>query len=266
MKTVRLTLILLTVCGSLGYAGSDYSGKEMKEAATAPICPSWTGFYGGVFGGYKFGVGDVRLDLTGNWPLTVFAPDEPLLESANSRDLEPSGPEVGGLIGYNYQFGNWVVGLEASAAFLWVDDSNHFENVGVVNSYDGDTSVESNYLVTVGPRLGYAFCKWMPYVTGGIAFGDIDFHQEFFIPATGGETAQGGSTHEDQVGWMVGGGLEYAISDHWRVRGQYQYVDLGCVDFDSVFREIGTPNPDFTGNHEASLREHNVTFALIYSF
>ena len=132
----------------------------------------------------------------------------------------------------------------------------------MINPYEGNTSLKTHYLATFGPRLGYAFCKWLPYITGGVAFGDIDFRQEFFIPARNGIFGQRGNANEAQVGWMVGGGLEYAITDHWRARGQYQYVDLGSVDFNSVFTNV----PTFTGHHEASLREHNASFAIIYGF
>ena len=259
MKISALTLTILCVLGAFAYAGPEpYSGKDMKQVVpVVPECPNWTGFYVGGFGGYKFGANDTTLDLGGDWPqITGFE----ALEAANSQDLDTSGFEAGGVIGYNHQFNKWVVGVEASGAYLWLNDSYHFDGLVVGNTYDGNTFLESNYLITLGPRLGYAFCKWLPYITGGVAFGDIDFHQEFFIPNT--IFGQSGSAHEDQVGWMVGGGLEYAITDHWSVRGQYQYVDLGSVSFDSAFINA----PTFTGHHEASLREHNASFAIIYGF
>jgi outer membrane immunogenic protein len=264
MKKLTLSLTILTAFCALAYAGPEpYSGKDMKQVAPVPpSCPDWNGFYVGGFAGYKFGVSDTSLELGGDW-LTAF-PDD--LNAAGSRDTDPSGAEVGGIIGFNHQFNKWVVGVEASAAYLWVDDSNHFENViGSGGLYDLNTSLESSYLFTFGPRIGYAFCKWLPYVTGGLAVGDIDFHQEFVTIPTP-FARQGDSANQAQVGWMVGGGLEYAVTDHWRVRGQYQYVDLGSVDFDSVYTVNGVPAPAFTGHHEASLREHNVSFALIYGF
>lgn len=263
MKKLALTLTILTTFCALAYAGPEaYSGKDMKQVVPVPpSCPNWTGFYVGGFAGYKFGANDITLDLGGDWPqLTNFEG----LEAANSRDVNLGGFEAGGLIGYNHQFNKWVVGIEASAAYLWVDGSNHFDGVTTQgNTYEGNTSLETHYLATIGPRIGYAFCKWLPYITGGVAFGDIDFQQEFFIPGTE-FSGQRGSSHQDQVGWMVGGGLEYAVTDHWRARGQYQYVDLGSVDFDSIFENRTQPN--FSGHHEASLREHNVSFAIIYGF
>ena len=262
MKKLALTLMILSTFCALAFAGPEpYSGKEMKQVAPMlPPCPNWTGFYIGGFGGYKFGVGDTNLDLGGDWPQI---PGFDALEAANSKDLDTSGFEAGGLIGYNHQFNNWVVGVEASAAYLWLDDSYHFDNLAAAGStYAGNTSIKSHYLATFGPRVGYAFCKWLPYITGGVAFGDIDFHQEFFIQGTPSFLGQSGSKSEGQVGWFLGGGLQYAVADHWSVRGQYQYVDLGSTSFDSSF----TNDPTFTGHHEASLREHNASFAIIYGF
>jgi outer membrane immunogenic protein len=262
MKKLALTLMILSTFCALAFAGPEpYSGKEMKQVAPMPPpCPSWTGFYIGGFGGYKFGVGDTNLDLGGDWPQI---PGFDALEAANSKSLDTSGFEAGGVIGYNYQFNRWVVGVEASAAYLWLNDSYHFDGLVVDgDTYEGNTSLKTHYLATFGPRLGYTFCKWLPYITGGVAFGDIDFHQEFFIPAAGAFFGQSGSKSEDQVGWFVGGGLQYAVADHWSVRAQYQYVDLGSISFDSAF----TDNPPFTGHHEASLREHNASFAIIYGF
>ena len=236
----------------------------MKQVAPAPPeCDyTWTGFYVGAMGGYTFAANDTTLDLDGDWP---GIPGFQSLEAANSRNVDLSGPEAGGLIGYNYQFNKWVVGVEASGAYLWIDDSNHFDGVTVNGeTYQGSTSLKTHYLATAGPRLGHVFCKWLPYVTGGVAIGDIEFRQDFFTPFAGVHAGQSGSTDETKVGWMVGGGLEYALTNHWRMRGQYEYIDLGNVDFNSIF--VNPTQPNFSGHHEASLREHNVSVAVIYHF
>ena len=66
---------------------------------------------------------------------------------------------------------------------------------------------------------------------------------------------------QTNAGWMVGGGLQYALTDHWSVRAQYQFIDLGDLDFDGDFVEPGAP-----AHHHAELREHNVSFAIMYKF
>lgn len=262
MKKVVLTLSILSAFAAVAVAGSEsYSGKEMKQVAPAPApdaCPSWTGFYIGAFGGYKFSTTDIDLHLGGTlWDL--FASERDDVERVGSRDLDSDGAEVGGIIGYNYQWNNWVFGLEAAGAYLWVDKSRVTDFFSGPNEYLTDTSLESHYLLNFGPRIGYALCKWLPYLTAGLAVGDFDFDQHVVGFDLGAD--QGGSEHEANVGWMVGGGLEYALNDHWRVRPQYQYVDLGSAGFEHTVN-----SPLFAGHSEAELRAHNVSFAIIYGF
>lgn len=279
MKSLALTsAISLAVCAVVNAGPESFSGKEMKAVAPAPpACPTWTGFYVGAFGGYKFGATDLNLDLDGSWNATAFdRADRDAILSKVPDDLDATGAEVGGLIGYNYQWNKWVFGLEASGGYLWLRDS---DNTGTfttptADEYNVATSLKTHYLVTVGPRIGYAFCRWLPYVTGGVAIGDIDFDQNItqFDQLRGGVAfREGGHTSDTQVGWMVGGGLEYALTDHWHLRGQYQYIDLGCVDFDSagVSASIFVPPAaaaGYTGHHETCLREHNASVAIIFQF
>lgn len=226
-----------------------------------PPCHNWTGFYIGAFGGYKFGVIDPSMSLTGEW-FPTYANDAREIESRANDDLDSSGAELGGLIGYNYQWNKWVIGLEAAGGYLWLRDSRETEHFIVPefeDEYHLETSFKTHYLATIGPRLGYAFCNWLPYVTGGLAVGDLDFHQEliehdqFF--------REGGSRSDTNAGWFVGGGLQYALTDHWSVRGQYQFIDLGDIGFDHH-----TTDTSYPGSSRVELREHNASFAIIYGF
>src|SRR5438270_9457268 len=119
----KFTLIFAVVCGfcAWAYAGPEPlpSGKEMKEVAPAPpACPNWTGFYIGGFGGYKYGLIHPSIDVTEDE-----ASDASAIESHASSRLDTSGGEVGGLIGYNYQWNNWVFGLEVDGGYLWLRNS-----------------------------------------------------------------------------------------------------------------------------------------------
>jgi len=243
----------------------------MKQVAPVPpACPDWSGFYIGGFGGYKFSTVDSNLDLNGLW--TRFPEGRDAIESRAPRDVDNSGGEAGGLVGYNYQWRRWVFGLEGDAGYLWARDSRDSGIIAVDSGdgYDVHTSFKTRYLATFGPRVGYTFCRWMPYITGGLAVGDLDYRQHFsniFSRSIVGFTFHDeGSEQQTNVGWMVGGGLEYALTDHWHIRGQYQYIDLGSVDFNTAgFGNISF-DPAFTAHHEASLREHNASFAITYKF
>ena len=109
MKTTLTVALVCTFCAA-SYAGPEPlpSGKEMKEVAPAPAptCFNWSGFYIGGFGGYKFSSVDVNLDLGGEW--NPFPEAKAEVESRGSNNLDNDGAELGGLIGYNYQWNCWV--------------------------------------------------------------------------------------------------------------------------------------------------------------
>ena len=267
MKKTTLTLIISFAVCALMHAGPEPlpSGKEMKEVAPAPPpCPTWSGFYVGIFGGYKFASANQTLELNGAWDTNSTRERDPL-EPAGSGDLDTSGGEAGGLIGYNFQWNRWVLGLEAAGGYLWLRDSSaiNFAVEGTSPTYEVDAGFRTHYLFTFAPRFGYTFCRWMPYVTGGLAVGDVFYEQEIINQSV--TFREGGSVDDTRAGWMVGGGLEYALTDHWHVRAQYQYIDLGTASFDSS-NSTTFPGFDYSGHHELELREHNASFAIIYKF
>ena len=271
--------LTVTVFASIGlaqvvFAGPEPTGKEMKQVAPAPPppCPSWTGFYVGGFGAFDEAVVDTHLDLTGTWE--HFPEAERNLQSRGERSFSTGGGEAGGLIGYNYQFGgNWVIGAEAAGGYLWERNSNsvEFEDSELERDVKISGSFKTHYLFTFGGKLGYALCNWLPYVTGGLAVGDTDFNGKVVVPdfvetlpIPENEEAlrfQHNNT-QSRAGWFVGGGLEYRLTNHWRLRAQYQYVDLGSEGF-SREDNFGL---GFESHRSVDLREHNAQFAIIYGF
>lgn len=266
MRTLVLSFAVLWALSGAIYAGPELlpSGKEMKQVAPAPApgCFNWAGFYVGGFGGYKFSSVDLDLSLTGDWD-TIPEGREFVLSQAPDN-LDHSGGEAGGLIGYNFQWNCWVLGIEVDGGYLWARDSDttgRFSDPPQIAPFQIRTSFQSHYLFTSGPRFGYAWGRWLPYVTGGLALGDLQFRQELrFRPP--GNSVQRGDVADTNLGWMVGGGLQYALTGHWSVRLQYQFIDLGTAEFDSLFLTA----PEFNGHQEAELRDHNASFAIIYKF
>ena len=79
--------------------------------------------------------------------------------------------------------------------------------------------IKNNWLGTARGRIGYAWDRVMPYVTGGAAFGDIEANQ---LGLAG--------VHDTKVGWTVGGGVEAALAGNWTAKVEYLHVDLGSVN------------------------------------
>jgi outer membrane immunogenic protein len=153
---------------------------------------NWTGFYIGINGGGGWGTAD----WTGN-------------------GFDTAGGLAGGTLGYNWQMGQGVFGLEGD--FDW---SNIGGSTGCVST---SCEVRSHWLSTVRGRFGYAFDRFMPYVTGGVAFGEVATTVVGFT-----------STTSTKAGWTVGAGVEGSIAGPWTAKVEYLYVDLG-----------GSSNSDF---------------------
>ncbi|HEY1544577.1 MAG TPA: outer membrane protein [Xanthobacteraceae bacterium] len=182
----------------------------MVTKAAPYVAPgfNWTGLYVGVNGGG--GWGHAFTDLSGG--------------------MGTSGGVAGGTIGYNAQFGAWVLGLEGDMD--WSDVSGSRSTGGCPGC-----SVSNDWLSTARGRVGYAFGSWLPYVTGGLAAGDVKASAPGFPGAT-----------NTQIGWAAGAGVEYALSNQWSAKVEYLHVDLGNFDCGVSCGAAGTDNVTFHDN------------------
>jgi outer membrane immunogenic protein len=177
------------------------SPRYNAPAYSAPAYSSWTGFYVGLNGGYGFG--------KSNWT-------DPTLVVATG-DFNVNGGLFGGTLGYNLQTGTWVWGLEGDFDLSTVKGS-----AGTAVCVP-DCETKNNWLATARGRLGYGgFYNWLPYLTGGAAFGDIK--------ATQGAA----SVTTTKLGWAVGAGVEYAFMGNWSAKVEYLYADLGKANCPTV--------------------------------
>jgi outer membrane immunogenic protein len=159
-----------------------------KGPAFVPPPYVWSGFYLGINGGGGLG--------RSNW------------DTAGGFNID--GGVVGGTIGYNYQIGAAVVGAEGDID--WSGLTGTTTNAGC----PAGCTTSDSWLSTVRARLGYAAGRFMPYVTGGAAFGNINASS----PGLPGGSAT-------NAGWTIGAGLEFAIAGAWTAKAEYLYVDLG---------------------------------------
>ena len=243
---------------------------DMPYPVKAPVAQvyvpafSWTGLYLGGNAGYAWGESKATdvlfFDSTGG----VYTPGG--LYAGNDVNFgNVDGWIAGGQIGYNYQFtNNVVVGVEAD--FQWTGAK---ENLAFYATVDGpyyQTNAELEWLGTVRARLGYAFDRLLVYGTGGFAYGKVSSSTTVMGLTGGGapdiSTATTGSHDNVNTGWTIGGGLEYALTDNWIIRGEYLYVDLGEANVTSYL--AGTPGSFVSA--KADMTSNIVRAAISYKF
>src|SRR4051794_4346260 len=184
MKKLLLSTVALIGLGAAAFAADLPSRRAAPAPYVAVPVFTWTGFYVGVNAGYGFSDND-RNGL-GAYNATAGSLSAPLggyagtvtTDGLNSRDN--SGFVGGGQIGYNYQIGQWVIGVEADLQYADLNKSNSNGIVVLNPGVVGFTGAQNanfggiDWFGTVRGRLGYAIDRMMIYGTGGFAYGGAD--------------------------------------------------------------------------------------------
>jgi outer membrane immunogenic protein len=215
----------ILLAGAIAFMPAAAFAADLALKPSEPVPPviepsfTWTGFYAGLNAGY--GSGNLNTDLRA---IPVVAPAGLpaalgfTLAGASAKVKDTAGGFIGGgQVGYNYQFDpNWVAGVETDLQYAGIDSKSR------ILGADGSTitvKTKVDWYGTARLRGGYAFDRFLIYVTGGLAYGGVK--STVSVP---GEAMSGSDT---RVGWTAGGGVEYALTQNWTLRAEYLYVDLG---------------------------------------
>lgn len=190
---------------------------------------NWSGFYIGAHGGWATGGWDGRLATTAGNP-----PPDDAGFSDPTRTIDGDGYVGGGQLGYNLQFGSLVAGVEADLSWTDLGGNETFatDKLGPpIWEKAHDLSLER--FGTARVRLGYAIGRFLPYVTGGIAWGktSADLGVAYIQNGTDYKGTSYASTSETHTGWAAGAGLEWMMRDNWTVKAEWLHIDLGEEDY-----------------------------------
>jgi outer membrane immunogenic protein len=232
------TLLATTMLTGLLVAGVAQAADMPLKAPprAAPYYSDWTGFYVFGFGGYSWG--KISPDLGGT-------------------DLKPKGGVFGFGGGYLWQYGAWVGGLEVDYGFSEEKEDRRFR---IFDSCDDDSpsrlrqvcggsiNVHSKIdaLGSARVRVGYLFTpNLLAYGTAGLGWGRSEVNIADVLIAK-----------PNLFGWVAGGGMEYKLFEHVRIRGEYLHYDFGSTGY--AFQPIITINAKTTDDVARG--------ALIWSF
>jgi outer membrane immunogenic protein len=268
-----VAIVALTAVGTVAAQAADLpTRKEAPAPVFVPPPFTWTGFYVGVNVGGAW--------TSGNRSAQIFAPAAfPFPVSTffpGSFGSGQSGVIGGGQAGYNWQTGSFVLGVETdfdgtSLSKTFDATGVPFSGAGVPAFLLGDTlSVHAktslDWLGSTRGRVGWVPFpdnRWLIYGTGGVAYGGGSANFTVFDATQ--NLLLTGNPSSSRVGWVAGGGVEYALTNNWTIKAEYLYYNLGK----STFSTAPAVLTGFTGvfaNGQVDYRVQTVRAGVNYKF
>ncbi len=251
---VLIGLIAVPACAVTAVAG------DVQPLNRPPVF-TWTGFYGGQAGGYTFtgksqhpdGVFGAAADAAGS-----------AFDAASGSAMRTS--LGGGQLGFNYQIQNFVFGLETDlnyTNYATPASPAALTNGGATDSVAYTSGVGAHWLSTIRGRFGTTIDRLLIYGTAGFAVAGRNLNNGAVILSPNGQDYAIGTAAHTASGIALGGGLEYALTNNWTLKGEYLYTDLGPG------RTFGTSGAVVSGglaNRQLELDERVVRAAINYKF
>jgi outer membrane immunogenic protein len=219
-------------------------------AANAPPAAvfSWTGFYIGANAGYGWAPSSATTTFTGN-------PFFSNIASTGSDDLK--GAIVGGQIGFNYQIGAAVLGIEADVDW---SGQKKAKTTSCGPSCTFDESLEANALSTVRARAGWLIDRFLVYATAGVA----SVHAKDIVNVTvGGLTRNLVAFQPNRAGWIVGAGVELPLGAGFS--GKLEYLYIAAEEF-SQTASFPAVSGGGTVTETVSIRDNLLRAGINYHF
>jgi outer membrane immunogenic protein len=236
MKSVLLATVALSVLATVASA-ADLAPRYTKAPLMADPASNWTGFYLGL----NAGAADSKGNLDA---ITLYnGLQYPTYYGASNSFHNLSGL-AGGQIGYNYQLGNAVLGLEADAQWMNTHSSMNLyvdPFFGGKGAYGSKLSQSVDWLATVRGRAGIAASpSLLLYATAGLAIAGtkVKYSSSF--------DGLDQSADKTKFGWVAGFGAEYALGGNWSVKAEYLRVGLQDSNLDVPLSTYY--GPGYTGN------------------
>jgi len=237
---------------------------------------SWTGGYGGITAGYNVSKSDSAVTLGGAWT-TSAAALQTLVVSNMSVKQQTKGGDIGIALGYQYQTGGVVFGLEAEAAAI---GGNAVRSSGTVTysaaqNFKFTNTIDPKTMIALKARLGGVVGEnTLIYLNGGWAW--VSANHAATVTASeltglgllaNGNYLKQGLTSKTHNGFIIGGGVEHRISNNFSLRLQYDYTDQGDVSYPTTYLPTSlNTTPAYSETVSQNLRVHLIRVGFNYHF
>jgi outer membrane immunogenic protein len=254
---MKKSILGLAAIGALIAAPAMAADLRMPvKAPPAPIVPvfSWTGLYLGINGG-------------GGWGHESWIDNSTIgIPPGQAVTHSPNGALFGGHIGLRYQFSNNVViGIEGMAD--WADLNDTVNTSSIFFPVENENfKVKALYSAT--GQIGYAWNQALLYVKGGWAGANTSWNVNAstgagVIPGVGVFTPFTASNSQNDNGWTIGVGLDYALINNFVIGVEYDHYDLAYSGFTAAASNGGTA---FIVQNPSRLTIDSVVGRLSYKF
>ena len=254
---------------------------------------NWSGLYAGINGGYAFN--DPAQQVTLSDPQDNIVRSSTFTSAFAAAGNQSSSYDVftgGAQLGYNFQWNDWLVGLET-------DFDGFVQNSLTIGNAQGDDVLDANgattitsltsiaetanqqWNFTIRPRIGYVYGNFLIYETGGFALTEVQYQSlvSWGAGTAGGVTPVNNPTNSlastnsnfNNVlpGWTVGAGVEWRITPaHWSIAAQYLYSDYASANDSSSIIKTSTASavPGASVDTKVSFSSNVATLRLNYRF
>jgi|HubBroStandDraft_6_1064221.scaffolds.fasta_scaffold16822_2 outer membrane immunogenic protein len=276
MKKFALAVSLVALSAVTASAADMAPAPVYAKAAPPPPVMTWTGWYVGLNAGGAWGQADPTTAVAYSSTGYFAASSATAVNALGNQRISPDGFTGGGQIGYNWQFSNAVVGFES--------DFDYFRQSGSASTtalYPGfapstftvNSAFSTDWLFTFRGRAGFlAAPNLLLYGTGGLAVTEISSNFGFsdtypnvapFVGAT-----ESASARDTRVGYTVGVGGEYAISNAWSFKAEYLYLDFGRMNMTSnnLTSSVFGPYPASVFSNSVNLKSNVARVGINYHF
>lgn len=226
---------LITLCAIVtALAVTQASAADMSPVVITAAPISWAGLYAGLHAGIarsKVSVADNAKDGVNPGPFGYNA----------------NGGFGGGQVGYNFQFGNIVTGIEGELGYMGLTGKGRISSASATSHQD--LTLDSGLYADLTARLGYAFGSSLIYGKGGWAYFKTNAMQATTNPGYD-PTGTGALT-----GWTLGAGYEYRVSQNVGIKVEYQHFDFGSKGgYQTNVGDFSSPiGYKFTNEHKVRL-------------
>jgi outer membrane immunogenic protein len=239
----RIAIALLAI-GTIGLGASQHARADGEPRYSAPVAynaNNWTGFYAGLHLGGTWG-STGAFDLDGyNVPPggAAAAQSGPPLPPGDRWHTGTSGFVAGGQLGYNWQMGAWLLGVEGDVGDLGLTGSAPTN--APLAAQDTSQRTEADFYLTARARLGFVADNWLFYGTGGYigAQTRVSIIDTCFVAPPCGRSTINANEQEFRSGWTAGGGIEWDFSGPWSAKAEYLYYDLGVTTASGLAAGVG---------------------------